>query len=284
MLVSRFMTRHPLTVEPETGLGEAVLLMEQHGFRHLPVVLANEMAGEVAGMLSDRDVRLGTGGQEPETLGLPDAANAPRLVSDVMRSPAVCVEADERGPAAAVRMIEHHIGALPVLEGVQIAGIVTETNLVTAFRDLCRDPSHQDVLDGEVDEIMRSEVVTLAPEDLLEEALQRCNDWRIRHIPVLSDDEDLVGIVSDRDIRLTLGRALVADARAASGGSQPSDAPRIRQIMSADVLCIDPHDAISRAASLMLDGHCSALPVTVDGMLMGILTRADILEHYGSVA
>jgi CBS domain-containing protein len=280
MLVSRFMTRHPLTVAPETRLGEAVRLMEERGFRHLPVL----SHGEVVGMLSDRDVRLGTGGQEPEDLGLPADSSVPRLVSDVMHAPAVCVDSDERGPAAAARMIEHRIGALPVMEGVQLAGIVTETNLVTAYRDLCRDPAHQDELDGAVEEIMRSVVVTLAPDDSVDEAIRRCTDWRIRHIPVLADDEELVGIVSDRDIRLSVGRALVADQQASASGGKPTDTPRIKSIMSHEVLTVDPREAISRAATLMLDGHCSALPVTVDGMLMGILTRTDILEHYGSVA
>jgi len=280
MLVSRFMTRHPVTVAPDTGLGEAVRLMEERGFRHLPVVAADE----VAGMRSDRDVRLGTGGQAPEDLGLPKDAELPRLVSEVMHEPAVCVEADERGPVAANRMIEHQIGALPVLEGGLLAGIVTETNLVTAYRDLCRDPAHQDELDGTVEEIMRSMVVTLAPADPIDEAIRRCNEWRIRHIPVLADDEELVGIVSDRDIRLAIGRAMVADAKAAASGGRSSDATRIEQIMSREVLTIEPGEAISRAATLMLDAHCSALPVTVDGMLMGILTRTDILEHYGAVA
>jgi CBS domain-containing protein len=280
MLVSRFMTRRPVTVSPDTGLGEAVRLMEEHGFRHLPVVVGEE----VVGMLSDRDVRLGTGGQEPEDLGLGKDADVPRLVSEVMHAPAVFVETDERGPVAASRMVENHIGALPVLEGVKLVGIVTETNLVTAYRDLCRDPAHQDELDGAVEEIMRSMVVTLAPDELIEEAIRRCNDWRIRHIPVLNADEDLVGIVSDRDIRLAIGRAMVADARAAASGGTAPDPKRIDQIMAREVLTVEPRDAISRAATLMLDAHCSALPVTVDGMLMGILTRTDILEHYGSVA
>ena len=279
MLVSRFMTRKPVTVAPEAPLEEATLLMEQHGFRHLPVVTGHE----VVGMLSDRDLRLGTGGHSLASLHLPEDAALPRTVSEIMRTPVVCVESDERGPLAARHMIEQRIGALPVLEDGRLVGIVTETNLVSAFRDLCRDPAHADELDRPVEEIMHSPVITLEPDDTLSDAIQRCNDWRIRHIPVL-EDEALVGIVSDRDIRLALGRALVADALASRQGGTASDPDRVDAIMSRQVVSIEPTETLSRAATAMLSHHVSALPVQLGGMLLGIVTRTDILEHYGTVA
>lgn len=279
MQVSRFMTRNPVTVAPDAALEEAVLLMERHGFRHLPV----ESGGELAGMLSDRDVKLGTGGYPAAALGLADDGHLPRLVRDLMRAPVVCVETHERGPAAAARMIEQRIGALPVLGGGRLVGIITETNLVSAFRDLCRDPANSDRLDASVDEVMHSPVVALSPEDSLDDAVAQCHDWRIRHLPVLRDEE-LVGIVSDRDIRLALGRALVADAQAQRDGRLHVDGTKVGDIMSADVITIEPGDMLSECVPLMLGHRVSALPVSVDGMLLGIVTRTDILEHYAGVA
>jgi CBS domain-containing protein len=204
-------------------------------------------------------------------------------VEQIMRAPVICVEEHERGPTAARRMIEQHIGALPVLERGRLVGLVTETDLVAAFRDLCRDPAHADELDRPVEEIMHSLVVTMEPEESLDEAIKRCQDWRIRHVPVMQDEE-LIGMVSDRDIRLALGRALVADALASRKGGQPSAPPRVSQIMSRDVVTIDPKETLSRAVTRMLEHRVSALPVQLDGMLMGIVTRTDILEHYGTVA
>jgi len=280
MLVSRFMTRRPVTVTPSTTLDEAIRLMEQHGFRHLPVV----SDGAVVGMLSDRDVRLGTGGRSLGELGVPREAGLPSRVEELMHAPALCVNSDERGPAAALRMVEYRIGALPVLQDGRLAGIVTETNLVTAFRDLCRDPARADALDRSVEELMHSLVVTLGPDDTLEEAIHHCRDWRIRHIPVLDANEDLVGMVSDRDIRLAMGRAMVADALATQRGGSPAPAPTVGDVMTHNVTNIDPREQLSRAVTVMLDGRVSALPVMLDGMLLGIITRTDILEHYGTVA
>jgi len=279
MLVSRFMTRRPVTVAPDASIDEAIALMERHGFRHLPVA----RGVDVLGMLSDRDVRLGTGGQPLESLGVPAEAGLPRRVEQIMRSPVICVEEDERGPTAARRMIEQRIGALPVLGSGRLVGIVTETNLVSAFRDLCRDPAHADELDRPVEEVMHSLVVTVEPDETMEDAVTRCQDWRIRHVPVMKDEE-LVGIVSDRDIRLALGRQLVADALAVRRGGDPVPPPRVHQIMTRDVVTIEPREPLSRAVTLMLEHRVSALPVQLAGMLMGIITRTDVLEHYGSVA
>ena len=279
MQVSRFMTRRPVTVAPDASIDEAITLMERHGFRHLPVA----RGAEVLGMVSDRDVRLGTGGQALASLGVPEESGLPRRVDQIMRAPVVCVEEHERGPTAARRMIEQRIGALPVLESGRLVGIVTETNLVSAFRDLCRDPAHADELDRPVEEVMHSLVVTMEPEETLEDAIERCHDWRIRHVPVMKDEE-LVGMVSDRDIRLALGRQLVTEALAVKKGGRPASPPRVHQIMTRDVVTIDPRETLSRAVGIMLEHRVSALPVQLDGMLMGIVTRTDVLEHYGSVA
>lgn len=279
MQVSRFMTRNPVTVAPDALLEQAILLMEKHGFRHLPV----ERAGELVGILSDRDVSLGTGGQSLGLLGLTKDENLPHRVADVMRSSVLCVESTERGPVAASRMVEQRVGALPVLSAGKLVGIVTETNLVSAFRDLCRDPAVSDRLDATVDEVMHSLVVAVSPDDDLGEAITQCHDWRIRHIPVLRDEE-LVGIVSDRDIRLAVGRALVADALAQKEGRIYVEGTKVADIMTTDVITIEPSDMLSECVPLMLGHRVSALPVSVDGMLLGIVTRTDILEHYAGVA
>jgi CBS domain-containing protein len=273
------MTRRPITVTPETSLLQTVRLLEQHGFRHLPVV----RNGEVVGMLSDRDVRLGTGGLPEVAEEAPIEAGLPQRVAEVMHAPVICVESDAQGTVAARHMIEQRIGALPVLEDGRLVGIVTETNLVSAFRDLCRDPAHADELERPVEDVMQSLVVTLGPDDTVDDAVLCCHDWRIRHIPVLQG-EDLAGIVSDRDIRLSIGRALVEDARDADRGGAPREPDRIRDVMSRDVVTVHPKEALSRAVTLMLQNHVSALPVALEGMLLGVVTRTDILEHYGSVA
>lgn len=267
MQVARFMTRHPVTVAPDAPLEEAIALMEERGFRHLPVV----REGELVGLIIDRDVPLGTGGKPVARDGQP----RPTRVEEAMRAPAAFVEAGERGPVAATRMVDQRIGALPVIDAGVLSGIVTETNLVGAFRDVCRDPAHADDLDAAVEEVMRSSLVSLELDDEIGEALKQCTDWRVRHIPVFRDDE-CVGMVADRDIRLAVGRRLV-DGK--DGGNE-----RVSDLPLTEAPIIEPVEMLSTATSLMMDLRLTALPVGVDGVVMGIVTRTDVLEHYGSVA
>lgn len=277
--ISRFMTRHPITVGPDDPVERAVALMEQHGFRHLPV----QDGDEFVGMLSDRDVMLGTGGQALAALGLSGDENVVHLVRDIMSQPVLSVSADERAAVAARRMVKNRIGALPVLEDGEPAGIITETNLCKAFADVCRDPSHADVLDADVESVMRPSTIVLAPGDSVSDAVELLTDWSIRHVPVLHEEE-LVGIVSDRDVRLAVGRDMVADALAQREGRVHVDVARVESIMSREVLTAEPTDRLSEAVQIMLASHVSALPVCLQGMLLGIVTRTDVLEHYADVA
>ncbi|MFQ5530143.1 MAG: CBS domain-containing protein [Gemmatimonadota bacterium] len=91
-------------------------------------------------------------------------------------------------------MAEHSVGALIVLEHGDVVGIFSE-----------RDYARQVALAGKssretpVGEIMTSRVVCGRPELSLEECLALMTDKRIRHLPVLQDDE-LIGVVSIGDL------------------------------------------------------------------------------------
>lgn len=91
-------------------------------------------------------------------------------------------------------MAEHEIGALPVMEGASLVGIVSE-----------RDYARKVVLQGRaskdtpVREIMTRQVRTVSPADTVEHCMQLVTDRRIRHLPALEDGR-LVGILSIGDL------------------------------------------------------------------------------------
>jgi len=100
---------------------------------------------------------------------------------------------------------------------------------------------------------------------------------RVRHLPVVTSGDHLVGIVSDRDIELRDDRIAVA----LSALQSDLLAGRYRcvdTIMAAPVHTVGPDEPVSLAAKLMLRWQVNALPVIDHGRLVGIVTTADCLR------
>jgi CBS domain-containing protein len=103
-------------------------------------------------------------------------------------------------------LAEHRIGAMVVsADGKHIDGIVSERDIVRALRSDGGLPSMREsrlvALDRvTVAEIMTSEVTTCKPETSIDEVMTTMTSGRIRHVPVLGEEESLVGIVSIGDI------------------------------------------------------------------------------------
>jgi CBS domain-containing protein len=91
-------------------------------------------------------------------------------------------------------MAEHHIGALLVMEGETLRGIVSERDY--ARKIVLRGRSSADTA---VREIMTAPVVTVPPECSVEDAMRRMTDRRIRHLPVVQGGR-VTGIVSIGDL------------------------------------------------------------------------------------
>ncbi len=274
MLVSRFMTRRPVTVAPDAPLEEAIALMERHGFRHLPVATR----GEVLGMLSDRDLRLATGLQPSQRrlrnrhgLKLPGAER----VAEVMRRPVHCLPERASSLRAAQDMLRLGIGAIPVTAEGCLVGILTETDLLRDYLGLCGDSREGDVL---AQSHMHAPLPTVEPEASIEEALDAL-DPRIGHL-CLCEGERLTGIVSERDLRLGLACSSQRDARVWSERRLDHWTARVREFATTRVITAAPDTPLAHCAARMLDHKISALPILAGEHALGLLTQRDILLRY----
>ena len=126
-----------------------------------------------------------------------------------------------------------------------------------------------------VERWMSKRVFTTKPDACLIDAFEMMRDHRIRHVPVM-DGDNLVGIVSDRDVRSALpSRDALQDGWASLGESLLLS--RIAQVMSLMPITIDPKASIRDAAEVMCRHKVGALPVVDRGRLVGILSAEDIL-------
>ncbi|HNX24438.1 MAG TPA: CBS domain-containing protein [Spirochaetota bacterium] len=119
-------------------------------------------------------------------------------------------------------------------------------------------------------EIMSSPVFTIGPDVYVNDAWKNFSDKKVHHMPVISPEGKLIGIVSDRDLlkKLIISDNKIETARDAAVGD----------IMSTEVIATSPLTDIRRIAKAMLDHHVDAMPVVgEDGAITGIITRSDIL-------
>lgn len=134
MLVREWMTTDVVTASPALPIAEAHDLMRSRGIRHLPVV----DRGRLVGILSDRDVRAAMP-SPVTTLAVGEARyllNRLR-VEEVMSRPVITIRPDAPITEAVSVLLGRRIGALPVVDGTRLAGIVTETDLLRAFAVSC---------------------------------------------------------------------------------------------------------------------------------------------------
>ena len=128
--VRDLMTGQPLAVAPDTPVFEACQLMGRERIRHLLVTEGPRLVGVV----TDRDIRLNLPSQATSLSVWEMNYLLARLTVGQVMTPSVIKVGPGRDARDAARlMIEHKIGALPVVDGSRVVGIVTESDFLRAF-------------------------------------------------------------------------------------------------------------------------------------------------------
>ena len=128
-----------------------------------------------------------------------------------------------------------------------------------------------------VRDLMSDEVVTLGRDETLDIADRIMSLGRIRHMPVLDEQGQLCGLVSQRD--LFRGALATAIGLAKAAQARLLGALLVRDVMTPDPLTTTPDTPVTEAAEVMLRRKIGCLPVLQDGRLVGILTEADFVAH-----
>lgn len=124
---------------------------------------------------------------------------------------------------------------------------------------------------------MTTEVHTLGRNDRLSVADELMRMERIRHLPVLDDDGDLAGIVSQRDLfRSALARAL---GYGETAQQKLLDMLSVKEVMSHPVETIGPDASLAEAARRMRQRGIGCLVVLEGDRLVGILTEGDFVRR-----
>jgi CBS domain-containing protein len=135
------------------------------------------------------------------------------LVEQLMSQPAIACHRRDTLMVAAALMLEHDCGAIPItVDDNRLVGILTDRDVCMAAYTESMSLRHIPVSD-----VMRREVVRCNPGDTIRHAAQLMRQARIRRLPVVDEEERVVGLLSLTDlVRESAHRLLVRDALSAS--------------------------------------------------------------------
>lgn len=244
---------------------QAMSMINDHGFRRLPIVTETKLIGIVT-VTDILKFFVANRGKRPinELFG--------EQIGQIMTENVLKLPCDAPLSEAAEIMFQKRIGSLPLMSNDHLVGIFTERDLLELIPKI---PSEVAVRD-----IMTTHVRTASPQQTVFEAMEQMVTVGFRRLPIITDDDGLVGIVCATDLLRHL-----TDPRLKEGREEEIFETPLEEIMTTSVVCIEPDTSLSEAATTMAWKRCGALPV-IDvegaqcryGRLIGIVTERDILN------
>ena len=130
---------------------------------------------------------------------------------------------------------------------------------------------------------MTRKVITVDPDKTVFEAQELMADNHIRHLPVIDQKQQLIGIVTDRDIRSALPFKFIKESCSPEQREEICSLT-VKDIMTADPITVSPTYTIQDALLMIQKSKVGALPVVEDdGKLSGILSVRDLLRAFINV-
>ena len=119
----------------------------------------------------------------------------PHNIRDVMTSNPCTIDAEKSVAYAAKMMQEEDVGLAPIVEGEKLIGMLTDRDIAIRVVAEGRNPDQVKVRD-----VASTRLVTVDPQQDLDEALRMMAKHQVRRLPVVEEDGRLVGVVAQADI------------------------------------------------------------------------------------
>jgi len=129
-----------------------------------------------------------------------------------------------------------------------------------------------------VADVMTPDPVTVTPTTTLSEAVRLMMQGGFRRLPVVDEEGQLIGIVTDRDLRLAMDSPVVLHER--SQHEYHMTHVTVSACMTPDPITVEPATPVADAIRRMRDHRIGGLPVVMGDELVGIVTVTDILDAF----
>lgn len=250
-----------LEVDVDTRLGKVRALFE----RENPKGMIVTDDGEYVGVLSERVLLQSH---------VEDNAKAAALVKPTRGVPSPQIDRSEDLRRVARYLVEGGTKVAPVFEGDDMWGIITVDLILEAVLD------NLDALT--VEDIYTEDVVSVVEDDGVGKAINRLREHGVSRLPVLNENDFLVGMVTTYDI----ADVTVRDMDRLTTGDRAGEIDRVLDIpvydiMNTPVTTVSLTDSVRDVVEQMLANDFTGLPVTDpddDRVLVGIVTKMDVMR------
>ncbi|MGC9517866.1 MAG: CBS domain-containing protein [Methanomicrobiales archaeon] len=276
MEVKEIMIEDVVVIQDTDQIAYARNLMLKHGFSRLVVI---DSKGIPVGIVTEKDIARKLRGNGAAWRKRPiDKISIRR----VMHNDLITVKPDTLVKYAVDSMLKNDISSLPVIDGEELVGIITKSDLMKFYMDKFQSK-------WKVSELMSSEVITVNENHAITHVINIMEDNNIGRIVVMRDSEP-IGIITSENISF-------ADIEDPETGVSVEKVYFVRQtegkdkknvkmvsmltagdIMTNDLLKISKDDDASLAAKMMIENDVSGIPVVENDELAGIITKTDIIE------
>lgn len=131
-----------------------------------------------------------------------------------------------------------------------------------------------------IDRSMTRSVITIRQEAGLLEAREKMKKNHIRHLPVVEEDDTLIGIITDRDIRSALP-SMFSTGRTEATEMEEISRLKVKDVMTKNPITIAPTNTLGDALLLMHKTRKGAFPVVdLQGKLRGIISTSDLIRAF----
>ena len=273
-------TRDVISIPPSKSIKDTAKVMMEHEFRRLPIT--DPGSGKLLGIVTVMDILDFFGGGKKFDIiekkyqdNFLAAINEP--VKEIMTRDLITVSKKASIGETLEVMLGNQLGAIPIVDGDGLAGIVTERDIALSLAGVAGKDIVQDY--------MSPKVFTTTPGTSLGDACKIMVRNGLRRIPIVGGEADiskaakkLLGILTSTDVIRYINAKELFDNLNSNLASDVLEKTKISDIMAKDPITVESTMTIGELCELFSEENIGGVPVVKGDDVMGIITERDVLN------
>ena len=186
-------------------------------------------------------------------------------IKNLMSEDIITVDKDQNLSDALKLLRKHNVSRLPVTNNKELVGIISERDIANKLGSSKYESMPASRL--HISSVMVKDVITVPETMQLDEVARLMLENGIGSVPVMDEDDKMVGIVSKADfVTLAVGIAF--------------DKITVKEIMTKELVVVSPTDRLVHARRQMMEAHVGRVPVVDEEDLKGMVTSKDLMRAF----